>query len=113
MIPVDRTKYNRSDLGLPSFSPCAWTATKPTGKQSLEKTALVMACVVGQIPCCGALFILSEHTLLCAQPACAPHTRRTIPSRSNTGWRWNGMDGRAPRCAIHQCPVSTPAQVEN
>ena len=23
------------------------------------------------------------------------------------------MDGRAPRCAIHQSPVATPAQVEN
>jgi hypothetical protein len=37
-----------------------------------------------------------KATLLCAQPACAPHTRRTIPSRSNTGWRRNGMHGRAP-----------------
>jgi hypothetical protein len=55
----------------------------------------------------------SEPTIVCAHPACALHTRRTIPSRSNTGWRRSGMDGRAPRCAIHQCPIATPAQVEN
>ena len=48
-------------LGLPSFSPCAWTATKTTSKQSFEKTASIMASVVGQFPCCGALFIFSLY----------------------------------------------------
>jgi hypothetical protein len=52
-------------------------------------------------------------TLLCAPPACAPHTRRTIQTRSKFGWRRNGMGGQAPRCAIHQFPVATPAQAEN
>ena len=39
--------------------------------------------------------------------ACAPHRRRPIPSRAKFGWRRDGIDGRAPRCAIHQCPVAT------
>ncbi len=34
--------------------------------------------------------------------AFAPHRRRPTPSRAKFGWRRNGIDGRAPRCAIHR-----------
>jgi hypothetical protein len=44
-----------------SFALRALGATRAAPKQSLEKTALIMACVVGQIACCGVLFILSFY----------------------------------------------------
>ena len=43
---------------LPSFTPRAWAAARTTPKQSLEKSALIMACVVGLMVRCGALFRL-------------------------------------------------------
>jgi hypothetical protein len=43
---------------LPSFTPRAWAAAKATPKQSREKSALIMACVVGLMVRCGALFRL-------------------------------------------------------
>ena len=44
-----------------SFALRALGATRAAPKQSLEKTALIMTCVVGQIACCGVLFILSFY----------------------------------------------------
>jgi hypothetical protein len=43
---------------LPSFTPRAWAAARTTPKQSLKKSALIMACVVGLMVRCGALFRL-------------------------------------------------------
>jgi hypothetical protein len=51
----------RPSIAAPSFAPRALAAARATAKQSLEKTALIMACVVGQIACCGVLFILSFY----------------------------------------------------